>query len=195
MRVALQLFKVFSRRYDHEYIMTEIDDVLRSDSDHISTYELVSSIDFDPSNGHNERTNQIMTKISGNKFVALCESNVSEITVNQSVSQDEILSDRDDLGEEEGSILPEYGEGNDAKGKEEMKEVCEDKSNTGVDKTNEESKDRCEMPVDILEENWGDMSSTNLGSFPTASSLFNMEAFIVKELDDDAELDCKKVSE
>ena len=27
-------------------------DVLRSDSDHISTY-LVSSIDFDPSNGHN----------------------------------------------------------------------------------------------------------------------------------------------
>ena len=80
-----------------------------------------------------------MTKISGNKFVALCESNVSEITVNQSVSQDEILSDRDDLGEEEGSILPEYGEGNDAKGKEEMKEVCEDKSNTGVDKTNEES--------------------------------------------------------
>ena len=81
-----------------------------------------------------------MTKISGNKFVALCESNVSEITVNQSVSQDEILSDRDDLGEEEGSILPEYGEGNDAKGKEEMKEVCEDKSNTGVDKTNENLK-------------------------------------------------------
>ena len=123
-----------------------------------------------------------MTKISGNKFVALCESNVSEITVNQSVSQDKILSDRDDLGEEEGSILPEYGEGNDAKGKEEMKEVCEDKSNTGVDKTNEESKDRCEMPVDILEENWGDMSSTNLGSFLRASSLFNMEAFIVIKL-------------
>lgn len=192
---------------DHKCVESEMDQIAEENDsdDHVSAYELVSSIDFGSSNGQHRRGDRQMAPVRVNRFVALCKTSMeSEITVNQTESQDEIENTRDDiregvsLVEETGSILPEYIEEDNVKC-EEKREGCAERSKVEVEvnaeESNEENEEKCEVREDSTEETLEDKPCLMFETGLENCSLSVITDVEVDTIDDKTEVDCEKCDE
>lgn len=192
---------------DQKYLESEMDQISEENDsdDNVSAYELVSSIDFKISNSQHRRSDKLTTPFGVNRFVALCKTSMeSEITINQTESQDEIENTRDDiregvsLVEETGSILQEYIEEDNVKCEEKIERFAERSKvelEVHAEESNEGNEEKFEVREDSTEETLEEKPCLMFETGLENCSLSVITDVEVETIDDKTELDCEKCDE